>query len=134
MSNEAAKNDDVIDLNDEICTDADYFKKVSIEVAEKVTEKKMCSVDFYPKDLNKIEEFRESIETYFKGRKDVIEEVIESRTEDFGRKVKLRSVVKMRFPWTSFFNDPGNNYSDFLGIRTVRHACGNLSQCDPAPS
>ena len=134
VPNVAAKNDNVTKLNDEICTDAYYFKKVSSEVAEKVIEKKMCSVDFYPKDLNKIEEFREDIETYFKGRKDVIEEVIDSRIEDFGRRVKLRTVVKMRFTWTSFFNDPAKNYSDLLGIQTVRHGCENLSQCDPAPS
>ena len=134
VPNAAAKNDAGTKLKDEICTDADYFKKVSSEVAEKVTDKKMCSVEFYPKDLNKIEELREDIETYFKGRKDVIEEVIDSRIEDFGRRVKLRSVAKMRFAWHSFFNDPGKYYSDFLGIQTVRHCCKNLSQCDPAPS
>ena len=84
VPNVAAKNDNVTKHNDEICTDAYYFKKVSSEVAEKVIDKKMCSVDFYPIDLNKIEEFREDIETYFKGRNDVIEEVIDSRIEDSG--------------------------------------------------
>jgi hypothetical protein len=130
----AATNSDVTTrLNDEICTDAEYLKEVSREVAEKATEKKMCSVEIYPKDLTKIEEFRKDVENYFNGRKDVIEEVIDCRIEEFGRRVKLRSVVKMRFGWTSFFNDPGKNYGDLLGIQTVRHGCGNLSQCDPAP-
>jgi hypothetical protein len=119
-------------VQDEICTDAEYLKKV--DVTEKVTEKKMCTVDFYPQNLDTIEDFRKDVESYFKKRKDIIEEVIESRVEDFGRRVKLRSVVKIRFAWTSFFNDPARNYSDLPGIRTVRHGCENLSQCDPAPS
>ena len=71
--------------------------------------------------------------SYFKGRKDVIEQVIDSKVEDCGRRVKLRSLVKIRFAWTSFFDDPARNYSDLPGVRTVRHGCGNLSQCDPAP-
>ena len=106
VPNAEAKNDAVTKLTDEVCSDADYFKKVSSEVAEKVTEKKMCNVEFFPKDLKQIEEFREDVETYFNGRKDVIEEVIDSRIEDFGRRVKLRSLVKMRYAWVNFFNDP----------------------------
>ena len=127
-----AEKDAPTKVQDEICTDAEYLSKV--DVTEKVTEKKMCSVDFYPQNLDTIEDFRKDVESYFKKRKDIIEEVIESRVEDFGRRVKLRSVVKIRFAWTSFFNDPARNYSDLPGIRTVRHGCENLSQCDPAPS
>jgi hypothetical protein len=119
-------------FQDEICTDAEYLKKV--DVTEKVTETKTCSVDFYPKNLDTIEDFRKDLESFFKKRKDIIKAVIESRVEDFGRRVKLRSVVKIRFAWTSFFNDPARNYSDLPGIGTVRHGCENLSQCDPAPS
>ena len=101
VTNGPAKNDDVSKLNDEICTDAYYFKKVSSEVAEKVIEKKMCSVDFYPKDLNKIEEFREDIETYFKGRNDLIEEVIDSRIEDSGGTLQFSlSTSSLLLMWT----------------------------------
>ena len=128
----AAENEAAARVQDEICTDVEYLNKK--EVTEKVTEKKMCSVEFYPKSLDQIEDFRKDIESYFEKRKDIIEEVIDCKVEDFGRIVKLRSVVKIRFAWTSFFNDPAQNYSDLLGIRTVRHGCGNLSQCDAAPS
>jgi hypothetical protein len=113
----------ILHLQDEICTDADYFS----EVTEKVPEKKMYSVECYPRNLDKIKEFRKDIESYFKGRNDVIEQVIDSKVEDCGRRVKIK------FDWTSFFNDPARNYSDLPGVRTVRHGCGNLSQCDSAP-
>ena len=119
-------------MQDEICPDAENLNHV--KVSEKVTEKKMCSVDFYPKDLEKMENFRKDIEDYFKERKDIIEEVIDTHIVDFGRKVRLRSLVKIRFAWVNFFNDPAKNYSDLLGIQTVRHGCRNLSDCDPAPS
>ena len=104
------------------------------ETTENVVEKKMCSVDFYPTDSVNIEDFKDEIEKYFKKRNDVIENVIDCMIENSGKRVKLRAVVKIRFAWTGFFNDPGENYGDLLGVRTVRHGCKNLSQCDPAPS
>ena len=125
---EAAEKDALRIVQDEICPDAEY----KVKVTEKV--KKMCSVEFYPQNLEKIEDFRKDIEDYFKERKDIIEEVMDTKIEDFGRKVTLRSVVKIRFAWVNFFNDPAKNYSDLHGIRTVRHGCRNLSDCDPAPS
>ena len=121
-------------VQDEICTDAEYAGKPS-ELIEKVKTfgKKMCSVEFYPEHNDNIHEFKEIVENYFKKRIDVIEKVIDCKIEDCGRRVKMRSIVKIRFGWTSFFNDPKRNFSDLIGLRTVRHGCGNLSQCDPAP-
>ena len=46
--------------------------------------------------------------------------MIDCKVEDFGRIVKIRSVVKIRFAWTSIFNDPAKNYSELPGIQTVR--------------
>ena len=94
---EAAEKDAQRIVQDEICPDAEYLNHV--KVSEKVTEKKMCSVDFYPKDLEKMENFRKDIEDYFKERKDIIEEVIDTQIEDFERIVPLRSVVNIRFAW-----------------------------------
>ena len=119
-------------MQDEICTDAEYLNKK--EVTEKFTEKKMCSVEFYLKNLDKIADFIKDIESFFEKRKDIIEEVIDCKVEDFGRIIKIRSVVKIRFAWTSIFNDPAKNYSELPGIRTVTHGCEKLSNCDPAPS
>ena len=132
MLDVVAENDALARVQDEICADSEYLNNK--EVTEKVTEKNMCSVEFYPTNWDKIEDFRKDIENYFENGKDIIEEVIDSKVEDFGRIVQLRSVVKIRFAWTSFINDPARNYSDLPGIRTVRHACENLSQCDPTQS
>ena len=55
----AAGNDAPSIVQDKICTDAEYLNKVV--VTEKVTAKKMCSVEFYPKNLEKIEDFKKTL-------------------------------------------------------------------------
>ena len=38
--------------------------------------------------------------------------------------------MKMKRGWAFFYSDPEENYPDLEGVRTVRHACRDLSNCD----
>ena len=70
----SAENEAPARVQDEICTDAECLNKK--DVTEKLTEKKTFSVEFYPKNLDKIEDFGKDIASYFEKRNDIIEEVI----------------------------------------------------------
>ena len=114
-------------ITDELCPDKDY------EVATLSEEpKSICSVDFYPMKykLDGLEEFRGTIEEYFEKRKDVIKRVIKCEVVNFGNNVQLVVEVKVKRGWIFFFGDPEENYADLEGVRTVRHSCKDLSNCD----
>ena len=114
-------------LTDEVCKDEEYNKA---KVSKK--EKSICSVDIYPLTyaLDGLESFRASIEEYFTNRKDVIEKVIKCEVVNYGNNVNLVVEVKVPRGWIFFFGDPEENYPDFKGIRTVRHMCEDLGNCD----
>ena len=115
-----------IKISDEVCNDEEYG-------IEPVSEQKsICSVDLYPikYTLDGLENFRARIEEYFKNRKDTIERVISCEVVDYGNNVKLVTEVKVKRGWIFFFCDPERNYGDLEGIRTVRHSCQDLSNCD----
>ena len=103
-------------------------EKASHEVENAKCEERICSVDFYPESLEEISDFRDNLEKYFDQRKDVIEKVIECKIDFSGTKVKLKTLVKQNM-WFRFFAYQ-EKYSDLKGIRTLRHACQNLAQCD----
>ena len=44
--------------------------------------------------------------------------------------MKLVVEVKVERGWIFLFCDPEENYADFEGLRTVRHACQDLAKCD----
>ena len=90
---------------------------------------KFCQI--FPENNMQIEEFRETVENYFKSRKDIIEKVIECNIENFRSNIRLVSVVKIRKVWLNFFNDPRGKYGDLQGVRRVLHDCRDLSNCDP---
>ena len=108
---EAAEAGDVIPkLQDEICTDAEYSRKVQKEVTEKVTEKKMCSVEFYPQNLNKIEEFRK--------------EHCENNVLKFkDKKVRNENACHI-FPELEFLNEPCNPCDKNCGV-TINEILNN---------
>ena len=70
------------------------------------------------------------IENYFINRKDVIKEVIKCEVVNYGNNERLVSEMKMKRGWIFFFCDPEENYADLKGVRTVRHECKDLSNCD----
>ena len=114
-------------IPDEVCNDEEYnMATVSKEV------KSICSVDIYPLKytLDGLEGFRASIEEYFTNRKDVIQKVINCEVVNFGNNVNLVTEVKVPRVWILFFGDPEENYADLKGIRTVRHMCQDLGNCD----
>ena len=110
---------------DEVCPDEEY-DKVEPEA------KSICSVKFYPLEykLDGRAEFRAKIEEYFENRKDVISKVIKCEVENYGNNVKLVTEMKVKRGWIFFYADPEENYPDLEGVRTVRHACRDLSNCD----
>ena len=118
----------IIQVDDEVCPDAEYEDEKGIAVAET----SVCSVQLFPKryTLDKLEGFRSSIEDYFKKRTDVIEQVIKCEVENYGNNVKLVTKMKMKRGWIFFFFDQEENYPDLEGVRTIRHCCSDLSNCD----
>ena len=70
------------------------------------------------------------VEKYFENRKDVIERVIKCEVVNYGSNVKLVVEMKGKRGWINFFFDPEENYGDCKGVRTLRHACKDLSNCD----
>ena len=112
-------------LNDEVCKNEVYeLEPVSI-----------CSVEIFPKKYNcltGLEPFRAKIEDYFENRKDVIKKVIKCEIVNHGNNVRLVVEVNTRRGWIFFFCDPEANYKDLYEdcIRTVRHSCLDLSNCD----
>ena len=114
-------------LPDEVCKDEEYNKAT---VSKK--EKSICSVDIYPLKytLDGLESFRASIEEYFTNRKDVIEKVIKCEVVNYGNNVNLVVEIKVPRGWIFFFGDPEENYPDLKGIRTLRHMCEDLRNCD----
>ena len=120
-----SKDAEQVSLEDEFCPDSEYSKF-------RTNDKKMCSVQFFPLDKSsKIEVFRDNVENYFKGRKDVIDKVIDCKVENCGRIVRLISSVKIRNVWLFFFNNPEVNYGDLQGVGRVLHDCRDLANCDP---
>ena len=112
-------------VSDEVCPDEEYEKVKDVP-------KSICSVEFYPSKykLDGLAEFRAKIEEYFKNRTDVISEVIKCEVENYGNNVKLVTEMKMKRGWCFFYFDQEENYPDLEGVRTVRHACTDLSNCD----
>ena len=94
--------------------------------------KSICSVEVYPVkyQLDELAGFRTKIEEYFKGRTDVIQKVIKCEVENYGNNVKLVTEVKVKRGWIFFYCDPEANYPDLEGVRTLRHACKDVSNCD----
>ena len=90
-------------------------------------------MDFYPDDSENINEFRDKVENYFKQKPDVVERVMDCKVANYGKRVILISLVKSS-QWFGFFNAPERNYPDLLGVRTIRHACRDLANCDPEAS
>ena len=114
-------------IADELCPDKEF------EVATLLEEpKSICSVDFYPMEykLDGLEEFRGKIEEYFEKRTDVIKRVIKCEVVNFGNNVNLVVEVKVKRGWIFFFGDPEENYADLEGVRTIRHSCKDLGNCD----
>jgi hypothetical protein len=70
------------------------------------------------------------VEEYFENRKDVIERVINCEVVNHGNNVKLVVEMKGKRGWIKFVFDPEENYGDFKGMKTLRHACKDLSNCD----
>ena len=112
-------------VNDEVCPDQEY------ETSENSV-KSICSVQIYPKHykLDGLKSFRDTVEEYFKKRKDVIKRVIKCEVENYGNNIKLVVEVNVDRGWAFFFFDSEENYGDLEGIKTVRHACKDLSKCD----
>ena len=81
-------------------------------------------------DFDGLAGFRTKVEEYFKSRKDVVERVIKCEVENYGNNVKLVTEVYIKRGWIFFFGDPETNYPDLEGVRTLRHACKDLSRCD----
>jgi hypothetical protein len=113
-------------LNDEVCNDQEYESCI---LKEEV--KSICSIELYPEkyNLDGLEGFRAKVEEYFKKRTDIVNRVVKCEVENYGNNVKLVTEVKLKRGWSFFFNDPGENYGDLDGVRTVRHSCQDLSNC-----
>ena len=90
-------------------------------------------MEIYPEETERIEGFRQKVENYFKGKGEIIDKVIACQVEHYVSRVKLVCIVP-KINWLGYFNDPPRCYSDLTGVRTVRHACENLSDCDKAPT
>ena len=114
------------DISDEICSDEIYLNN------QESNARRICSLELYPEQSEDIHNFRNKVENYFQQRTDVIERVIECKTEHFGTRVKLVCFLSKR-QWLGFFNDPKGCYSDLTGIQRVIHACKNISDCDKVP-
>ena len=116
---------DVI-LYDALCPDKDFEN-----VTPLVKPKTICTLELFPVKykLDRLEEFRETIENYFKNRKDVIERVIKCEVVNHGNNVKLVTEMKVERGWIFFYGDPEENYPDLEGIRSVRHSCQDLRYC-----
>ena len=68
------------------------------------------------------------VEEYFENRKDHKCEVVNHGNNV--NNVKLVVEMKGKRGWINFFFDPEENYGDFKGMRTLRHACKDLYNCD----
>ena len=119
--------DKEINVQDEVCTNEEYHL-ATIQNEER----SICSVEIFPKkySIYGIEPFRAKVEEYFKNRNDVIKRVIKCEIVDYGNNVRLVTEVNVKRGWIFFFCDPETNYGDLEGIRTVRHSCQDLSNCD----
>jgi hypothetical protein len=111
---------------DELCPDEDFEN-----ATPSAKPRSICSVELFPVKykLDRLEEFRETIENYFKNRKDVIERVIKCEVVNHGNNVKLVTEMKVERGWIFFYGDPEENYPDLEGIRSVRHSCQDLRYC-----
>ena len=67
------------------------------------------------------------IQEYFENRTDVISKVINCEVENYGNNVKLVTEMKVKRGWILLYFDPEENYPDLEGVRTVRHACKDLT-------
>ena len=122
--NTAKKNNLV---NDEFCPDLVYCEKNIL--------RKVCSVNIYPEDESDIEtKFKESVSNYFE-KEDNIEKVLNCEPDFYGRYVNLKVLMKAGIPrgWLGYLNDPRGMYPELQGIRSVRHACKDVANCDDEP-
>ena len=112
-------------ISDEVCPDEEY------EQVEHQS-KSICSVEVYQwkYELDGLAGFRAKIEEYFKSRTDVIQKAIKCGVENYGNNLKLVTEVKVKRGWIFFYGDPEANYLDLEEVRTLRHACKDLSNCD----
>ena len=126
---DTAEKDSVNDMiiADELCPDKDFEN-----ATPSAKTRSICTVELFPVKykLDRLEEFRERIENYFANRKDVIERVIKCEVVNYGNNVKLVTEMKVERGWIFFYGDPEENYPDLEGIRSVRHSCQDLSNCD----
>jgi hypothetical protein len=111
-------------IPDEVCHNEDYeIAPVAISI---------CSVELFPQKytLDGLEDFRAKIGDYFRNRTDVIKRVIKWELENYGNNVKLVTEMKVKRGWSFFFFDQEENYPDLKGVKTIRHAFKDLSNCD----
>ena len=122
-----ASEDVTIEVNDELCSDSEYLKKKN-----SAFEKTYCSVEIYPDDsVLKMEDFKETIKTYFENRPDAICEVLDCKIGKYRHNVRLKvSVVNFKRGWSYFFSNRRENYGDLKGVKSVMHACKNIGTCD----
>ena len=116
-----------VQVQDAIIEDKEYKSKVNNFV------KKICEVEIYPEDNGDIYELRNTVFKYFEKKTDVIEKVLRCDIENFGRNLRLVTLVKFRNGWTGYFSDKETNFSDLKGIRRMLlHGCKDLYNCgDP---
>ena len=114
-------------IADELCHDKDFEN-----ATPSVKPKSIYTVELFPVKykLDRLEEFRARVENYSKNRNNVIERVIKCEVVNHGNNVKLVTEMKVERSWIFFYGDPEENYPDLEGIRSVRHSCKDLSNCD----
>ena len=105
------------DVNDEICPDDVYQKKRTV-----------CTVNFYP-EVPGNKHFSDTLEKYF-NESEKVKKVLNCKLDFFGNYCTVKMLMKNGPCWRGYFNDPEKNFPDLLGLRTVRHECQDLSNCD----
>ena len=122
-------------VQDAIIDDKEYNNKV-MKVQECV--KKICEVQIFPEHNADINELRNTVKEYFEKKTDVIEKVLGCEVENFGRHLRLVTLLKFRNDktlsngWTGYFSDKETNFGDLKGIRRMLHDCKDLYNCgDP---
>ena len=121
----SSENKDIVEVTtvtvDEVCNDQEYGIETTV-----------CSIELFPKsyaDLDSLANFRNKMQDYFENRKDVVKRIIKCEVKNYGSHVLLIAEVNVKRGWIFFFCDPDGNYGDLEGLRTVRHACVDLSKC-----
>ena len=116
-------------VQDAIIDDKEYNSKV-MKVHECV--KQICEVQIFPEHNVDIIELRNTVKEYFEKKTDVIEKVLGCELENFGRNLRLVTLVNFRNGWTGYLSDKETNFCDLKGIRRMLHDCKDLYNCgDP---